>query len=443
MARRYAILTAVLTFALALRLVFVVTRDRPLFSDEIDYDRLGRTLAATGSYSEHGAPTAYRTIGYPAFLACVYAAAGAKSGPVAVAQAALGTASCGLLYAVAGGGVAGLWAAGIWAVYPSAILYTDLVMPETLFVFVLLAALLVWRRSASVAGSGAGAEAGAGARVSLTLGALLGVLSLIKPQAVVLLAALPLVAKALGARAPRWGLVMVAASLVLLPWVARNFARLGRPTLVTSVGANLLIGNNPFATGGYSVRIPPDMRPTAREETVAEDQAIEEATTYIAGHPVHFVKRGIQSMAHLVATEAGMVVWGFHPSPGVSKARLREKIREVPVGEHLAISGSYAVLLLTGILGALAAPRDDLKVALIAMVASWLAVHFVFYGGSRYHFPVMPLFALYAGRLAARAQLGPGAVPGTITRRGWAAFVILAAGLFGVWAGEYWVFFRQ
>ena len=430
---RYAALVAIVSVALVLRLAFAATRDRPLFSDEIDYDGLARTLAATGSYSQDGKPTAYRTVGYPAFVAGIYASAGPKPGHVHLVQAALDAASCGLLFAIAGGGTVGLWAAGIWAVYPSAVLYTDLLMPETLFVFGLLAAVLAWRR---------GGSSGKSARSAIAVGALLGALALIKPQAVLLLVALPLAALGLGLRGTRWGLILATASLVLLPWVVRNAVRLGRPTLVTSVGSNLLIGNNPFATGGYSPNVPPDMRPTASEETLAEDQAIGEATLYISHDPGQFLRHGIRSLAHLAATEGGMVVWGFHPAPGPSKARLRQKIREVPLRDHLAISGGYALVLLTGMLGLLAAPKSDLKAAFLALLGVWIAVHFVFYGGSRYHFPLMPLFALFAAQVMARATSGAEAAPGRLTRRAWVGYLLFTAGLLGVWAGEYWVVFR-
>ena len=57
-------------------------------------------------------------------------------------------------------------------------------------------------------------------------------------------------------------------------------------------------------------------------------------------------------------------------------------------------------------------------------------------------FPLMPLFALFAGQVMARMAGGADAAPGRLTRRGRVAFLILAAGLFGVWAGEYWVLFR-
>ena len=425
---RYA-LAGIFVLALALRLALITAHERPLFSDEIDYDQLARTMVATGSFSQDGHPTAYRTVGYPAFVAGVYALGGPDPRRVHVVQAVLSAATSALLFAVAGGGAVGLWAAGIWALYPSAILYTDLVMPESLFVFVLLVALLTWTRVRTPEGG------------PIALGALLGALALIKPQAVLLLAALPLAARALGRRPTRWGLVLTGAALVLLPWIARNTIRLGRPTLVTSVGANLLIGNNPFATGGYTSRVPPDMRPTSTEETVAEDQAIDEATTYIADDPSRFLKGGIRRLAHLAATEGGMVVWGFHPSPGQSKGRLREKMREVPLGYHLAISGSYVALLLTGLWGSLAAPRSDLKAAFLALLGSWVVVHFVFYGGSRYHFPLMPFFALFAAPVLARATGAAVDPPGRLGKRGRIIFALVTAGLCGVWAGEYWVAF--
>src|SRR5882672_6687626 len=113
---RAAIMIAAIAFLV--RLAFVSAHERPLFSDEIDYDRLGATLAATGTYSDEGRPTAYRPIGYPGLIAGVYVVAGRSPRAVHAAQAALGGVSAFLLWLIAGRGRAGLWASGIWALYP-------------------------------------------------------------------------------------------------------------------------------------------------------------------------------------------------------------------------------------------------------------------------------------------------------------------------------------
>ena len=73
---RTAIMIAALAFLV--RIVFVSVHERPLFSDEVDYDRLGSTLAATGTYSDDGRPTAYRPVGYPGLVAGVYAIGGRR-----------------------------------------------------------------------------------------------------------------------------------------------------------------------------------------------------------------------------------------------------------------------------------------------------------------------------------------------------------------------------
>jgi hypothetical protein len=104
--------------ALVLRLAFVIARDRPPVSDEIDYHRLAWTLTTTGRYSDEGVPTAYRSIGYPAFVAAIYSVAGPRPEAVHAVQAVLDAASAVLLFAIAGGGTLGLLAALFWALFP-------------------------------------------------------------------------------------------------------------------------------------------------------------------------------------------------------------------------------------------------------------------------------------------------------------------------------------
>jgi 4-amino-4-deoxy-L-arabinose transferase-like glycosyltransferase len=417
---RAAFMIAALAFLV--RLAFVSVHERPLFSDEVDYDHLGSTIAATGAYSDEGRPTAYRPIGYPALIAGVYAVMGHHPWVVHVAQAALGGVSAILLWLLAGGGRAGLWASGVWALYPSSILYADLLLPETVFTALLLAGALLAARGAF--GS---------RRLSFLLGATVGALALLKPMALLLLLGLPLAARVERIRPTHFVLLALGTLLVIGPWLFRNWIVIGYPTPATSVGANLLIGNNPYATGGYSERVPLYMIPRDEAEGERDAGEIANALGYIANEPFQFVRNGLGKMAHLFGSEGGMIVWGFHRSPGDPSAPLRQKYRSLPLWLHAVVSGPYVLAILIGTLGLFAYPRGPTRAYFFAILGASLATYFVFYGGGRYHFPLMPFFVLFAADvLAGRRTLGP-------SRPGWKTYVAIAViweGLLGVWISE-------
>lgn len=419
--RRAALLLAVV--ALILRLGFVAARDRPLISDEIDYDRLGWTLATTGTYTEDGQPTAYRPIGYPAMVAGIYAVAGRSPGAVHVAQALLGAASVLLLFLIAGGGHAGLLAAGLWTLYPSAILYSDLLMPEAAFTTLLLVAAFLAARGALERH-----------RLGFLLGLTIGVLALLKPMAILLLGALPLSARIERLRPTHFGPVILGALLVFGPWLARNWAVLGSPTPSTSSGTNLLIGNHPNATGGYATNIPFSMLHEDPSESGRDAGELAGALRYIANDPARFLQNGLLKLGHLFGSEGGMLVWSFHRSPGDASTRVREKYRALPLWLHLTVSGAYAIAMLLGTLGVFSYPRGPTRAFFFALLAATLTTSFVFYGGGRYHFPMMPFFVLFAAAwVAARRSHQP---TGWDWRQGWVVAVVWI-GLVGIWVGEF------
>lgn len=408
--------------ALLLRLGFVVTRDRPLFSDEIDYDRLGWTLATTGSYTEDDRPTAYRPIGYPALVAGIYAIAGRSPVAVHVAQALLGAASVLLIFLIAGGGRTGLWAGGLWAVYPSAILYSDLLMPEAAFTALLLAAALLTARGALER-----------PRLGFLLGMTIGLLALFKPMALLLLGALPVSARLEGIRPSRFAPVLLGALLLFGPWLVRNWIVLGYPTPATSSGANLLIGNHPNATGGYAVDIPSSMRADDSSESGRDAGEFAGALRYIGSDLARFLRNGALKVAHLFGSEGGMLVWTFHPSPGDPSTRLREKYRASPLWLHLAVSGTYALAMLFGILGVFSYPQGPTRAFFLALLATTLATSFVFYGGGRYHFPLMPFLVLFAAGWVGTTRSPQ---PPRLEGRRAVAVAVIWTGLAGIWIAE-------
>lgn len=142
----------------------------------------------------------------------------------------------------------GLVAAGIVAFWPNLIFHTGVILTETLFLFLLVAMLLVALATPEVA------RAPGRWRIVAT-GLLLGMIGMVRPTALVV-APLFLVLwwrAGVVTALRRTGLVGFAVLLVVLPWTARNALRMDSVVLIsTNMGDNLCMGHHPGATGTYS-----------------------------------------------------------------------------------------------------------------------------------------------------------------------------------------------
>ena len=99
--------------------------------------------------------------------------------------------------------------------------------------------------------------------------------------------------------------------------------------------------------------------------------------------------------------ESELVVSTFHPDPSDPLTSFREKARAVPLWVHAAVSVPFALLFLFGTIGYLAPPGGASPRFFLAIVAAWLMVHAITFGGSRFHFPWMPFLAASTASLFA------------------------------------------
>ena len=417
------LLALALAVGLVARIALALTHG-PLASDEQDYDRLGWTLATTGKYSENGSPTAYRSIGYPAFIAGIYALAGRSPRAVQAVQVALDLATALLLYGIAArrSRRAGIAAGSIWALYPAAILFSGLHLSETVYVFLLvLFTWLVVRTPKRAAGT-------------IFAGALLGTLIVLKPGSLVfaVLLAPILLRGGLGARSV--AILLATATVVVVPWVVRNSVVLRRPVLSTSLGPNLLIGNNPNATGAYGPALVPERVRNARGEVAVDFEARNAALQFITTQPGRFLTLAMVKCALVISSDAEVAVGRFTRRDPSSFASYRDRYRSLAVGIHAVVSLPYFALVLAGILGLVLRPNGIERSVFAALVVSVLLVHAATFGGSRFHFPWMPFFALFAARLADGWRGGLSTARPLAVTVGVAAMAIAVA----VWVTEAW-----
>jgi hypothetical protein len=231
----------VLALALALRLLFVVAT--PAYAprhDDRSYDRLACSLLLAGEYPVRpatadrescgsmplgaNAPTAFRPPGYPFALAGIHAVGtplpGSRWMRGRVANALLGTLAVGLVGLIAArvwGRRVALAAMAVAAVDLPLVLVGGSLVSETLFVTLMLAAVVTALRARDAARPVAWA---------LATGVMVGLASLTRPTGLVL--AIPL-GLAVAGRPRRWPAVaalVAALGLTIAPWTARNAVEL-------------------------------------------------------------------------------------------------------------------------------------------------------------------------------------------------------------------------
>lgn len=252
----------VVLIALAVRLLHVVftARSNPLAGDLVldsaIYDRWAKALVWGGDVPETSLMQAPL---YPWFVSVVYRLFGPSLTAVRAVQGVLGAVSAGLVITATRrllrSSTAGIAAGLLAALYLPAIFYEGMILPVTLILF-LNALFLVLMTAESGAPSPARLAAA---------GFVLGLSVLAKPVALLLAPfAVVHILLLLRGHGPRGGgsasrrIASLAVGLIfaLLPLTIRNARMTGEfIPLTTGGGINFYIGNNPGATGFYSVPV--------------------------------------------------------------------------------------------------------------------------------------------------------------------------------------------
>ncbi len=378
---------------LVMRLTFIAFHQRPLISDERDYDKLAVNLLTSGTYGYDHQPTAYRPIGYPLFLSLGYSVAGHRPILIKIIQAIFDILTAFMLYhlLVVYGERTQLWGAGLWAFFIPAILYTNFLLSETIFTCLLTGSVILIQRVSFEKNWPA-----------VLLGIVFGFLILLKPAMMLFLIAFPWFMYKTWISLRRYKLIAIGALLVLGPWLVRNYFVLGRITLATNGGINLLVGNNPNATGAYNSNFPEEILSSARNELEADGFAYRYAISYITQQPLQFGLNAFKKMAHLFSSEGGLLVWSFHANPEDLTIRYATKYASVSLPLTLLVNLSYFFILITGTAGFIVAQKEKFRWFFGLLLLCWLFIHATFFGGSRFHFPLMPFFTAFAAILVSR-----------------------------------------
>ncbi len=382
-------------------------------SDAAWYHQRAIAMAAGAGYTVDGVPTAYWPVGYPAFLAWLTALFGPSHLVGMVANVILYGGVLYLAYALArtlfGSELIGRMTLLLLALCPNQIAYSSLLMSETLFLLLVLGGMALLLRAFRQPGMVA----------ALGAGCLFGAASLVKFQAIFLPVAAVLILRSSAYRRIRWGLfwrnvvaVHLVMGLVLFPWLARNDDLFGRFGIISNNGGiNLLIGNNPEATGAYhmSGRIEA-LYNEAGNEAEQDAQAMRVALGYIAAHPVDVLELLPRKFWYLYRADTeGFSLNGVGLPEGNEGGRRTIFILKIIAQLWYVMLGAacigYAAMIFRRESGSVRWPGLGLIVMLY-----FTAISLIFFGDGRFHFPALPWAVMYAAACITML-CGDGAVP--------------------------------
>jgi tetratricopeptide (TPR) repeat protein len=375
--------------------------------DTEPYRALGRAIAS-GQWRDPGFD--YLNPPYAVLLAAVAGLPPTTERLATIAvQMLLEAATLALVYYVASRTVSRrvvLLAAGAYALYGTAIFYTATILPVTLSTLALIAmvAAALYAESRSP-------------RAELVCGAALGVLALIRPNAIVLVVVLVAwhVSVALRLRGEgrhawpgvtrRLGFLAAGLTVVLLPWSLRAFAAGGRLSpFPVNGGINFYIGNSVDANGRYAhvanvadrpgeqvlSSIEEASRRAGRRLDAAETSAFwfREGRAWIASSP--------GAAFALTAKKAAMFFRAEEAALNITYEFAREHIRLLRFCLGFGVLTPLAAWgLLASILDIEVRRRPAFSL-LIGVLAAYAASVIVFFISDRYRMPVIPLLAILA-----------------------------------------------
>ncbi|MBI1347627.1 hypothetical protein GC163_15205 [bacterium] len=221
--------------------------------DASGYWILGERLARGESYELYDPPRRIlRMPGFPILLAGCRLVFGDALFPTRCVLAVIGTLGCGCVYWLGRELVnetVGLVACGLVAVSPPLVVFSPLLLSETLFATAMVASLIPLARLVKFP-----ADQKARIWLAIVAGSLLAVATYVRPTwlPIAAVGAGSIIIAARGRRAGWYeaGCLLLAFALWLTPWTVRNYRVCGHVVPTTLwVGASLYDGLNPEATG--------------------------------------------------------------------------------------------------------------------------------------------------------------------------------------------------
>ncbi|MGB2757808.1 MAG: glycosyltransferase family 39 protein [Acidimicrobiia bacterium] len=360
-------------------------------SDYLGYRSIAYRLFENGEYTRHGVATAFRTPGYPAFLALGMLVSTADRW-LSVLNVLLSIAAIPLVYGFASRiGLeqrTALVAAGIVAVSPTFILWSPVLGSENLQVVVLLAAWALCSKAVS-------------SKRAMAAGVVLGIAVLVRPESIFMFAAVPFLIRI---SVPQWRRILALTAttgaglaLVVAPWIVRNNVVVGPGAgLSTTGGLNFYLAHR---AEGYKYVEPSETPLRGLDELQLNEKGFELGMQAIRATPTDLVRTTAHSTYELLLPPTYAAFYSTRRASatpyqlGVSRGTFE-------FARFGAVIGWIVGALLAGlgfiVLARTRAQRVALLVLLAIVFANWFCFAVVFWGMPRYRFAIEPIIAIFA-----------------------------------------------
>lgn len=379
---------------LLLRLGWILLIDTQPVSDFSWYFNHAVALSEGRGYvTDDGIPTAFFPIGYPAFLALIFVVFGPSVLLAKLANLVLATGTISIFYLFARALIKRTevhrLAVLLVALFPSQIAYSSLISDSILFQFFLFLGLWSLMKTSLV-------------RVLLG-GIVFGLSILTRPYAfmIPLIAGLSLWTNLrLSVRFRNLLLVYLTSLIVVAPWTMRNYLVFENFIPVsTNGGINLLIGNGPGATGRYNEKALAALNGHHLDEYQRDQLARKLAIQHILDKPTRFLRLALAKVFYTYADDAQALRWNLKGIKGEGVEINYGSLELLAMGLFQAF---YSLVILGCVLYLVLAHLAKRRAIGIHPVVFWVFLYFtliamVFFGNPRLHFPVIPMFCLYAG----------------------------------------------
>lgn len=394
-----------LAVAFVVRVVWMLNVNTMPVTDFSWYFDRAVSIASGAGYSVDGKPTAYWPVGYSGFLSMFFFVVKPTITFAKLLNLVLVMVSIGLTFRLAhrlfNSNAVAIFASLLLSFHFNWIAYSGILASEPLYT-----ALTLWGTWLLYTGPDQKGRQNWG-------GFAFGLATLVRPQAVLLPAIVLWCTSRFDgdahfklSRAMWTTYVMVA--LVLVPWTLRNVAVLKSPVVVsTNMGDNLLIGNNPEATGGYMDPTQLGVNVSRLSEVERNKNTTQAAIDHMTAHPWQTVKLWPSKIWNTFGRASDGPYWAFQktanqltvPGKGDDK-QLFLKSKAYAANYHL-----FFVLAFVVSVPVLLAARRRLEGSIrvpamgFAMVAYVAGVSCVFFGNPRFAFGVLPFMAMYIAAL--------------------------------------------
>jgi hypothetical protein len=409
--RELVALAVIVAVGVALRIAWCVYAARPPVGlhDPGFYRLYGEQLASGNGYRlPDGSPTAYYPVGYPLALAAGFLVTPIdwQTGVVAVLNVLWQALAIVVVHAITrrvvgrGAGPAGpLVAAGAVALWPNLVLHTAIPLSESLFVLLVLVAVLLL-----VSGPWPARRFETARLVGIGLA--LGAATLVRPVSVPVVVAVFVLwlLAGFGWRRALAHIAVVTGVLVvtLVPWVVRNAIVMDAAVVSTNTGDNLCMSRRVGGSGSFEFPNfrcnsgPFDDLPRPAYEVERDEQGRRLAFEFVREHPVEelrlVVRRAVATFESDDDAVAAIESYG-------DDVFLSDGVR---TGLKAVANAWYVVAGLTGAAGlvVLAVRRRPPGLAVVLVALALGSAPLAAFGDVRFKVPVLPFLAIGVGVVA-------------------------------------------